>query len=97
MKTNDVGATGGVSTAAFRQPEGGDAHDRPLVLPPGTSLEHFNTFMRRVEDVVGIDNATIISDDAELGHEDYMDPSKAHDVSCFLLGAQCQHQMPSYD
>lgn len=68
---------------AFRQPIGTHAEDRtaPLVLPPKTSLEVFRQFMQRMEDIVGAENATVVSSDDELRHEDYMDPSKAHDVS----------------
>jgi hypothetical protein len=84
MKQNDdIPAVEGVSPLAFRQPVGTHAEDRPtpLVLPPKTSLEVFQQFMQRMEDVVGTENATVVSNDAELEHEDYMNPSKAHDVS----------------
>ena len=80
MKQNENGTVGGVSPLAFRQPEGGQASDEPLVLPPGTSLQRFKEFMRRIEDTVGHENATVVSSDAELVHESYLEPSKAHDV-----------------
>jgi len=69
---------------AFRPPVGTHAEDRttPLVLPPKTSIAVFRQFMQRLEGIVGTENATIVSSDEELGHEDYMDPSKAHDVCC---------------
>lgn len=83
MKQNDdlQGEDGvGTSPAAFRQPEGGDSRATPLILPPNTSLERFRDFMRRIEEIVGVHNATVISSDAELQHDSYMDPSKAHDM-----------------
>lgn len=72
----------GTVPAAFRAPEGGPPSDVPLTLPPNTSLDKFKDFMRRVADIVGSENTTVISSDAELQHDDYLDPSKAHDVSC---------------
>ena len=82
MKQNDNIAVEGVSPMAFRQPVGTNAGDRttPLVLPPKTSIAVFRQFMQRLESIVGTENATVVSSDAELDHEDYMDPSKAHDV-----------------
>ena len=82
MKQNDNIAVEGVSPMAFRQPVGTNAEDRttPLVLPPKTSIAVFRQFMQRLEGIVGTENATVVSSDAELDHEDYMDPSKAHDV-----------------
>lgn len=82
MKQNDNIAVEGVSPMAFRQPVGTNAEDRttPLVLPPNTSIAVFRQFMQRLESIVGTENATVVSSDAELDHEDYMDPSKAHDV-----------------
>jgi hypothetical protein len=83
MKQNDNTKVEGVSPMAFRPPVGSHAEDRttPLVLPPKTSIGVFRQFMQCLEDIVGTENATIVSSDAELEHEDYMDPSKAHDVS----------------
>ena len=83
MKLNESMAVEGVSPMAFRQPVGTHAEERtaPLVLPPKTSLEVFRQFMQCLEGIVGTENATIVSSDDELQHEDYMDPSKAHDVS----------------
>ncbi|PIA92607.1 Vanillyl-alcohol oxidase [Cercospora beticola] len=70
----------GPASAAFRAPEGGNAGARPLRLPPNTTLEKFNDFMSAVQEIVGTDNATVVSSDAELQQEDYMEPSKAHDM-----------------
>ena len=76
MKLNESIPVEGVSPMAFRQPVGTHAHDRtaPLVLPPKTSLEVFRQFMQRIEDIVGTENATVVSSDDELRHEDYKDP-----------------------
>jgi hypothetical protein len=85
MKLNEsIPPVEGVSPMAYRQPIGTNAHDRtaPLVLPPKTTLEVFRQFMQRIEDIVGTENATVVSSDDELQHEDYKDPSKAHDVGC---------------
>lgn len=70
----------GTSRAAFRAPMGGGTRARPLRLPPHTSLEKFHDFVIKVEEVVGNDNVTIISDQDELSLENYLEPSKAHDV-----------------
>ncbi|KAI4716268.1 FAD-linked oxidase-like protein [Aureobasidium sp. EXF-10727] len=86
MKQNELaGEEGvGVGTApgAHRAPDGSrpDAERRPLTLPPNTSLEKFNNFMQRIADIVGVENATVISSDDELKHESYLDPSKAYDM-----------------
>ncbi|KAK4890867.1 hypothetical protein LTR27_010440 [Elasticomyces elasticus] len=83
MKQNDeFTSSGGTHPAAYRAPEGPDANhpQRPLTLPPDTSLERFQDFMHRIGRIVGPDNATVIASDAELQHEDYLDPSKAHDM-----------------
>lgn len=70
----------GTSPAAFRAPEGGGPNAQPIALPPNTSLEKFQDFMRHITELVGSENATIVSSDAELQKEHYLDPSKAHDV-----------------
>jgi len=91
MKQNDLmtGEDGvhGTIPAAFRAPDGSSATNpqRPIALPPNTSFETFKDFMARVADIVGSENATVISSDAELQHDDYLDPSKAYDVSMDLL------------
>ena len=41
--------------------------------------------MRRAADIVGAENATVISDTSEFGHGSYLEPSKAHDVSHYWL------------
>jgi len=86
MKQNDNIAVEGVSPMAFRQPVGTNAEDRttPLILPPKTSIAVFRQFMQRLEGIVGTENATVVSSDAELDHDDYMDPSKAHDVGYYF-------------
>lgn len=70
----------GPSSEAFRAPEGGGINARPLTLPPNTTLAKFGEYIARVADIVGQENVTVISSDAELQHDDYLDPSKAHDV-----------------
>ena len=88
MKQNDLLAGEadhpGTVNAAFRAPEGAPASDpqRPIQLPPNTSEHKFKQFMLRIGEIVGDENATVISSDAELQHESYLDPSKAYDVSC---------------
>lgn len=70
----------GEAPIAFRAPVGGGTNNAPLTLPPNTSLEKFNDFMSSIAGIVGTENATVVSSDAELQQEDYLDPSKAHDV-----------------
>lgn len=97
MKQNDFENDdhAGTAPAAFRAPEGTDAWDsqRPLTLPPNTNLEKFQGFIRSVAQIVGSENATVIASDAELQHESYMDPSKAHDVRRF---AHSRHLFPPF-
>jgi len=59
-------------------------HVEPLVLPPNTELAHFQKYLSRAVDVVGIDNVTVISSEAELSLYDYMKPSKASDMFYLL-------------
>lgn len=70
----------GPSPAAFRAPVGGGSDARPLTLPPNCSLEKFQDYIRRIEVIVGPENATVISSDDELQKDHYLDPSKSHDV-----------------
>lgn len=72
----------GIAPGAYRAPDGSrsEAERWPLTPPPNTRLEKFNEFMQRIADLVGIENATVISSDQELKHESYPDPSNAHDV-----------------
>lgn len=66
---------------------------RPLTLPPNTDLAKFQDFMQQIKGIVGAENATIISSDADLQHEDYMNPSKAYDVRA--LARVLQGAMPT--
>ena len=77
--TGEDGAVG-PTPAAYRAPEGGRLDSQPLRLPPNTTLHKFQEYIAKIAQVVGDENVTVISSDAELQHEDYMDPSKAHDV-----------------
>ncbi|KAK4541277.1 hypothetical protein LTR36_008193 [Oleoguttula mirabilis] len=79
---DDESAGMGTHPAAYRIPDGSGPTDpqRPLALPPNTSLEKFKDFIRQIGKIVGTENATVISSDAELEHESYMDPSKAYDM-----------------
>ena len=89
MKQNDdlagEGGTVGTAAGAYRAPDGGGPSAKPLTLPPGTTLEKFQEFMKSARDIVGDDNATVISSEHELKHESYLDPSKAYDVGVVPL------------
>ena len=70
---------------AYRQPEGSaprEAQDaqRPLVLPPGIDNDKFQSFIEEIASVVARENVTVISHEAELYHDNYLDPGKAHDM-----------------
>ncbi|EXJ69406.1 uncharacterized protein A1O5_07442 [Cladophialophora psammophila CBS 110553] len=70
---------------AYRQPEGSAPREsqsvkRPLVLPPGTDNDKFQRFIEEIASVTGSENVTVISDEAELYHDNYLDPGKAHDM-----------------
>lgn len=81
--TESEAAGTGTNPAAYRAPDGSSPSNpqRPLALPPNTTVEKFNDFIQQVGKIVGVENATVISSDAELQHESYMDPSKAYDAS----------------
>lgn len=95
----DITVGGGTALAAYRAPVGADpiAPATPLVLPPGTNVDAFRRFIGRVADICGDDNVTIISSSDELDHENYMDPSKAHDVSHSCVNSTVQLMRPSLD
>lgn len=86
MKDFDTGSqevhTGGTSPEAYRRPNGDAPRnaDDPLVLPPGTTSQTFKNFTLRLGEAVGEGNVTVITNSDELHHEDYMTPSKAHDM-----------------
>lgn len=81
-QTPDVTIGGGTAQIAYRAPEGDNPRrpGEPLALPPNTSFAKFQQFTQRAADICGDENVTVISDESELEHENYMNPSKAHDV-----------------
>lgn len=95
----DITVGGGTAPAAYRVPAGADptAPASPLVLPPGTDVDTFRRFVGRVADLCGHENVTIISSSDELDHENYMDPSKAHDVSYSCINSTVQLTRLSLD
>jgi len=60
----------------FSESKAGD----PIALPPGTTSEQFQEYVEQAREIVGKENVTIISNKEELTKEDYLDPSKAHDM-----------------
>lgn len=94
MKQNELAGEDGIgigtAPGAYRLPDGSrpDEQKRPLTLPPNTSLDKFNNFMQRIAEIVGVENATVISSDNELKHESYLDPSKAYDVLTLPMSNQ---------
>ena len=52
----------------------------PLTLPPGFTPEKYAEFISAVQLIVGKENVDLITDAAQLIHEHYTDPSKAHDM-----------------
>ncbi|OAG02247.1 vanillyl alcohol oxidase [Paraphaeosphaeria sporulosa] len=52
----------------------------PLVLPPNTTSQTFKNYALEAAKIVGSANVTVISDEAELSQESYLEPSKAHDM-----------------
>lgn len=57
-----------------------NATAQPLRLPPGVTAESFQTFLGRVHEICGEENVQVISSPDHLNNEDYLDPSKAHDM-----------------
>ncbi|RSL57492.1 Vanillyl-alcohol oxidase [Fusarium duplospermum] len=52
----------------------------PLTLPPGIDAAVFHKFIAAAREVTGPENATIISKKEQLGKDQYLDQSKAHDM-----------------
>lgn len=52
----------------------------PLVLPPNVDAPTFQKFTAAAAAITGSENVAIISKTADLGKDDYRDPSKAHDM-----------------
>ncbi|OAG38904.1 hypothetical protein AYO21_06935 [Fonsecaea monophora] len=52
----------------------------PLVLPPGIDSKQFHTFIRRVQDIVGLENVTIVTSPGVSDEESYLNPSKTRDI-----------------
>lgn len=71
---------------AYRRPNGEAPRnaDDPIILPPGVDAQTFRSFTGRLADIVGQENVTVISTDEELQKEDYLDPSKVHDMFYIL-------------
>lgn len=78
----EVQVGGSTHPGAYRQPNGSSSQKPgdPLVLPPNTTSQTFKSYARRAAEIVGTENVTIISDEAELSQESYLEPSKAHDM-----------------
>jgi FAD/FMN-containing dehydrogenase len=54
--------------------------DSPLTLPPNTSSEKFTQFLARAAQIVDEHNVTVISRPEQFQQEEYMSPSRAHDM-----------------
>lgn len=52
----------------------------PIRLPPGTDSAKFKQFTKRIAEICGEGNITIITDVSELTKDTYQMPSKAHDM-----------------
>ncbi|KAF7528028.1 hypothetical protein G7054_g10279 [Neopestalotiopsis clavispora] len=60
---------------------------QPLCLPPSTNFDKFKDFITRASEICGDENVTVVSQSEQLGREDYLDPSKVHDMY-HLLGQE---------
>ncbi|KAK9770842.1 putative Vanillyl-alcohol oxidase [Seiridium cardinale] len=52
----------------------------PLVFPPGVEAAHFEAYIKRVTEIAGTENVTVITGEDVLTKDLYLDPSKAHDM-----------------
>lgn len=52
----------------------------PICLPPGTSSEDFQAYIKKAIEIVGKENVTVINDNDDLTKEKYTDPAKEHDM-----------------
>lgn len=53
---------------------------QPLRLPPNTTFDKFKDFITGASEICGDENVTVVSQSEQLSHEDYVDPSKVHDM-----------------
>ena len=82
MPEDPASTEGGTSPTAYRSPNGGGPRSAgdPIHLPPNTNSEKFKQFTKRVAEICGEENVTIITDTSELSRDTYQVPSKAHDM-----------------
>ncbi|SPJ81807.1 related to 4-cresol dehydrogenase flavoprotein subunit [Fusarium torulosum] len=52
----------------------------PIVLPPKVSSETFHKFITEAKGVSSADNVTIVGSSQQFNKQDYLDPSKVHDM-----------------
>lgn len=67
---------------ALRRPNGEAPRvaGQPLCLPPGITYDRFKEFINCAGEICEHENITVISKPEELSHEEYLNPSKAHDM-----------------
>ncbi|KAJ1325386.1 vanillyl-alcohol oxidase [Microdochium nivale] len=53
---------------------------QPLCLPPNTLLDKFSEFVELIHGICGRENVEVIARPEQLSKNDYLDPSKAHDM-----------------
>lgn len=52
----------------------------PIVLPPKISSETFHKFIAEAKGISSSDNVTIVGSSEQFNKQDYLDPSKVHDM-----------------
>lgn len=52
----------------------------PIVLPPKISSESFHIFIAEAKGISSADNVTIVGSSEQFNKQDYLDPSKVHDM-----------------
>ncbi|TQS31606.1 hypothetical protein Golomagni_08106, partial [Golovinomyces magnicellulatus] len=56
------------------------SHGIPLKLPPNTNQETFSQFIDKAHGIVGSENVVVVSGPEHLAKDNYLDPSKNHDM-----------------
>jgi FAD/FMN-containing dehydrogenase len=56
----------------------------PLCLPPNTTPEKFSSFIQQAQGICSQQNVEVIAKSEQLSKDNYLDPSKVHDMYPFL-------------
>jgi hypothetical protein len=71
--------TDNMSKINLNTPLEGRTLHTPLVLPPGSTLDIFNSFIHGITDLVGSENVDVITSKEQIDDGSYENPTYTHD------------------